>query len=45
MQHYRKAGILGVDTESRNALATVFLNLYLRAALMWDPDPTRSSAG
>jgi hypothetical protein len=38
VRHYRKAGILGVSTESRNALATVFLNLHLRGALMWDPD-------
>lgn len=38
VKHYRKAGILGVDTESRNALATTFLNLYLRGQLMWDPD-------
>jgi hypothetical protein len=38
VKHYRKAGILGVDTESRNALATTFLNLYLRGELMWNPD-------
>lgn len=38
VKHYRKAGILGVDTESRNALATVFLNLYFRGELMWNPD-------
>jgi hypothetical protein len=38
VKHYRKAGILGISTESRNALATVFLNLHLRGALMWDPD-------
>ncbi|HZU38944.1 MAG TPA: DUF4838 domain-containing protein, partial [Gemmataceae bacterium] len=38
VKHYRSAGVLGVDTESRNALATTFLNLYLRAALLWDPD-------
>ena len=38
VKHYRKAGILGVDTESRNALATVFLNLHLRGELMWNPD-------
>ena len=38
IQHYRAAGILGVDTESRGALATTFLNLYLRARLYWDPD-------
>ena len=38
VKHYRRTGILGVDTESRNALATVFLNLYLRGELMWNPD-------
>lgn len=38
VQHYRKAGILGVDTESRGAMATIFLNLYLRARLLWNPD-------
>ncbi len=31
-------GILGVDTESRNAIATIFTNLYLRARLLWNPD-------
>lgn len=38
VKHYRKAGILGVDTESRNALATIFLNLHLRGTLLWNPD-------
>jgi len=38
IRHYRDAGILGVDTESRNAIATIFTNLYLRARLLWDPD-------
>lgn len=38
VQHYRKAGILGVDTESRNAIATIFLNLYFRGLLCWNPD-------
>jgi hypothetical protein len=38
MKHYRKAGILGVATESRGAMATVFLNLFMRAQLMWNPD-------
>ncbi len=38
VQHYRKAGILGVNTESRNAIATTFLNLHLRARLLWNPD-------
>jgi hypothetical protein len=36
--HYRRAGILGVDTETRNAIATVFLNLHCRAQLLWNPD-------
>ncbi|MBM3967570.1 MAG: DUF4838 domain-containing protein, partial [Planctomycetes bacterium] len=38
VQHYRKAGILGVDTESRGATATTFLNLYVRGQLLWNPD-------
>ncbi|GEM_PF-285764 len=38
IKHYRKAGILGFNTESRGAYATVFLNLYLRGQLMWNPD-------
>lgn len=38
VNHYRDAGILGVDTESRGATATVFLNLFLRGQLMWNPD-------
>mgnify|MGYP002623757783 FL=1 len=38
VQHYRQAGILGVNTESRNAIATTFLNLHLRARLLWNPD-------
>jgi len=38
VQHYRKAGILGVDTESRGATATTFLNLYIRGQLLWNPD-------
>lgn len=37
-KHYRDAGILGVDTESRNAIGTIFLNLYLRGQLGWNPD-------
>jgi len=36
--HYRKAGILGIETESRNAIATIFINLYLRGRLLWNPD-------
>lgn len=38
VKHYAKAGILGIDTESRNAIATTFLNLYLRGQLMWNPE-------
>jgi len=37
VKRYRDAGILGFDTESRLALATTFINLYLRGRLMWDP--------
>lgn len=38
IQHYRKAGVLGISTESRNAIATVFLNLHVRGQLLWNPD-------
>jgi hypothetical protein len=38
IKHYKKAGILGVATESRGAMATVFLNLYVRGQLYWNPD-------
>jgi hypothetical protein len=38
VQHYRRAGILGVNTESRGATATTFLNLFLRLQLLWNPD-------
>ena len=38
VRHYRDAGILGVDTESRNAIGTIFTNLFFRAQLLWDPD-------
>lgn len=38
VKHYRAAGILGIGTESRNAIATVFTNLYFRGQLMWNPD-------
>lgn len=38
IKHYRKAGILGVSTECRNAIATVFLNLFVRGQLYWNPD-------
>ncbi len=37
VKHYEQAGILGVDTESRNAIATIFLNLHFRGQLMWNP--------
>lgn len=35
---YRDSGAVGFVTESRNALATTFINLYMRGRLMWDPD-------
>lgn len=38
VQHYRKSGILGVSTESRGAMATTFLNLFIRGQLLWNPD-------
>ena len=38
VKHYQKAGILGFTTESRSAFATIFLNMYFRAQLMWNPD-------
>ena len=38
VKHYRDAGIIGINTESRNAIATTFLNLYMRGLLMWNPD-------
>jgi len=38
VKHYRKAGILGFSTESSGAYATVFLNLYMRGQLKWNPD-------
>ncbi len=38
VQEYRRAGVLGVDTESRNAIATTFTNLFFRGQLLWNPD-------
>jgi hypothetical protein len=38
IKEYQKAGILGIDTESRGAMATIFLNLFSRGQLQWDPD-------
>jgi len=38
VKHYAKAGVLGIDTESRGATATTFLNLFLRGQLMWNPE-------
>lgn len=38
VKHYAQAGILGINTESRGAIATTFLNLFLRGQLMWNPD-------
>lgn len=37
VKHYLKAGILGVDTESRGATATLLTNLYMRGQLLWNP--------
>ncbi len=38
VKHYRDAGILGFHTETRGAFAVIFLNLFVRGQLMWDPD-------
>lgn len=38
IKHYRRAGILGLATETRNAIATTFLNFHLRGQLYWNPD-------
>jgi len=38
VRHYRRAGILGVSTESRGAMATTFLNLFMRGQLYWNPE-------
>jgi hypothetical protein len=38
VKHYQTAGILGVDTECRGAMATIFTNLYVRGQLLWNPD-------
>ena len=38
IKHYKKAGILGVSTECRNAIATTVLNLHVRGQLYWNPD-------
>jgi hypothetical protein len=38
VKRYRDAGVLGFVTESRLALATTGINLYLRGWLMWNPD-------
>ncbi len=35
---YRDLGILGFATESRNAIATTFTNLFFRGQLSWNPD-------
>jgi len=37
VKHYLKARVLGVDTESRGAMATIFTNLYIRGQLLWNP--------
>lgn len=38
VKHYRDAGILGVNSESRGATGTTFLNLYFRLQLLWNPE-------
>ena len=38
VKEYQKAGILGVDTESRGAFGTTFTNLFYRGQLLWNPD-------
>ncbi|MBN9414661.1 MAG: DUF4838 domain-containing protein [Candidatus Eremiobacteraeota bacterium] len=38
IKEYARLGILGFGTESRNALATTFLNLYFRGQLYWNPN-------
>ncbi|MFM8327092.1 MAG: DUF4838 domain-containing protein, partial [Pirellulaceae bacterium] len=38
VQIYRQEKLLGVDTESRGAWATTFLNLHIRGQLLWNPD-------
>lgn len=38
VKEYQKAGLLGVDTESRGAFATTFTNLFYRGQLLWNPD-------
>lgn len=38
VKRYRDAGVLGIFTESRMALATTQINLYVRGRLMWNPD-------
>jgi hypothetical protein len=35
---YRDLGILGFSTESRNAIATTWTNLFFRGQLYWNPD-------
>ncbi|MBX9679146.1 MAG: DUF4838 domain-containing protein [Gemmataceae bacterium] len=38
VKHYKKAGILGISTETRGAMATTFLNFYVRGQLYWNPE-------
>jgi Domain of unknown function (DUF4838) len=38
IKRYRELGILGFSTESRNALATTFTNIFFRGQLYWNPD-------
>ncbi len=38
VKRYRDLGVLGFSTESRNAIATTFTNLFFRGQLYWNPD-------
>lgn len=38
VREWKRLGLLGVDTESRGALATTGLNLFFRGQLLWNPD-------
>lgn len=38
IKHYQQTGILGIATESRNAIGTTFINLHIRGQLMWNPE-------
>lgn len=38
VKRYQSLGILGFATESRNAIATTFTNLFFRGQLYWNPN-------